>query len=122
MRIALAVDNNMITEHFGHCEYFVVYDVEGKDVSGSEIIKNPPHQRGFLPKFLKDNNIDVIITGNMGKMAVNNLKDLGVECYLGVTGNMIDVLNSYLDGTLVSNDEICEQHMHHSHHGHDHEH
>jgi len=115
MKVALAVDNNMITEHFGHCEYFVVYEIEDKNVKGSEIIKNPPHERGFLPKFLKENNIDVIITGNMGKMAVNNLKTLNIECYLGVKGQLVDVLNSYLEGTLESNEEICTQHMHRDH-------
>ncbi|MBN2541179.1 MAG: NifB/NifX family molybdenum-iron cluster-binding protein [Bacilli bacterium] len=120
MKVAFAVDNNMITEHFGHCEYFVVYDVEENIAKGSEIIKNPPHQRGFLPKFLKDNSIDVIITGNMGKMAVNNLKTLGIECYLGVSGQLVDVLDQFLAGTLESNDEVCEQHMHHGEHHHDH--
>jgi len=122
MRIALAVDNSMITEHFGHCEYFVVYDIENKEVKGSEIIKNPPHQRGFLPKFLRENDINVIITGNMGKMAVNNLKELNIECYLGVTGNVVDVLNSYLEGSLISKDEVCEEHNNHEHHGHHHDH
>ena len=29
MRIAVARDGNMVSEHFGHCEQFVLYDVEG---------------------------------------------------------------------------------------------
>lgn len=120
MKVAMAVDNNMITEHFGHCEYFVVYEIENNVVKGSEIIKNPPHQRGFLPKFLKDHQVDVIITGNMGKMAVNNLKSLNIECYLGVKGQMIDVLNQFIEGTLESNDEICDSHMHREHGEHHH--
>ncbi|XMB72773.1 NifB/NifX family molybdenum-iron cluster-binding protein [Mycoplasmatota bacterium WC30] len=115
MRIALAVDNNMVTEHFGHCEYFVVYEVENKEIKGSEIIKNPPHQKGYLPKFLKQQNIDVVITGNIGQMAVKNLNSLGVECFRGVKGQLLDVINSYLAGTLVSNEEVCTQHMHHEH-------
>ncbi len=122
MRVALAVDNNMITEHFGHCEYFVIYDIEGKENKGSEIVKNPPHQRGFLPKFLKQHNVDVVITGNIGKMAVNNLKAMDIECYLGVTGNIVDILNSYLDGTLESKEEVCNQHNHHEHHHNHHHH
>lgn len=110
MRVALAVDNNMITEHFGHCEYFVVYEVENKEIKGSEIIKNPPHQKGALPKFLKSHNIDVIITGNMGKMAVELCTNNGIECYRGVNGQLVDVINSYVDGTLVSDNSICDQH------------
>ncbi len=123
MKVALAVDNNMITEHFGHCEYFVIYDIEDKVAKGSQIVKTPPHQKGFLPKFLKEHNVDVVITGSMGKMALNNFKNLDIECYLGVKGQMIDVLNEYLEGTLVSNEEACGNHSHHGeHHHHDHHH
>ena len=87
---------------------------------GSEIIKTPPHQRGYLPKFLKQHDIDVVITGNMGKNAVNLLKSLKIECYLGVKGKLVDVLNQYLAGTLESNEEVCNQHMHHHEHEHHH--
>lgn len=120
MRVALAVDNNMITEHFGHCEYFVIHEIEGKEVKGTEIVKNPPHQKGFLPKFLKQHSVDVVITGNIGKMAIGNLESLGIECYLGVHGEMQDILNRYLEGTLESGSEVCSEHMHHHGHGHDH--
>lgn len=115
MRVALAVDNNMITEHFGHCEYFVIYDVENKEIKGSEIIKNPPHQKGALPKFLKEHRVDVIITGNMGKMAVNLMKNLDIECYRGVKGELVDVINAYIDGTLEFDDRECEEHMGENH-------
>ncbi len=113
MRVALAVDNNMITEHFGHCEYFVVYEVENKEIKGSEIVKNPPHQKGALPKFLKEHNINVVIVGNMGKMAINLCNGLGVECYRGVKGELVEVINSFVEGTLVSTNAECNEHQHH---------
>jgi len=111
MRIALAVDNNMITEHFGHCEYFVVYDVENKEIKGSEIIKNPPHQKGALPKFLREHKVNVVITGNMGKMAINVCNSLGIECIRGVKGQLIEVINSYVNGTIVSDNSECNDHQ-----------
>lgn len=113
MRVALAVDNNMITEHFGHCEYFVVYDVENKKIEGSEIIKNPPHQKGALPKFLKQHDVDVVIAGNMGKMAINICTSLGIECFRGVKGQLNDVINNFVNGTLESSDLECNEHKHH---------
>ncbi len=113
MRVAFAVNNNMITEHFGYCEYFVVYDILDNVSVGSEIIKNPPHQRGLLPRFLKERNINVVVAGNMGRMAAENLKVNNIECYLGVSGRLVDVLNQYLEGKLKSNGVICNQHMHH---------
>ncbi len=121
MKIAVAVDNNIVTEHFGHCEYFLVYQVEDNKKTGSEILKNPPHQRGFLPKFLKENGIDVVITGSMGEMAQKILKGFGIEVICGVTGSATDVVDGYLAGTLESTAGNCEKHNHHDHHEH-HEH
>ena len=119
MRVALAVDNNMITEHFGHCEYFVVYEVENKEIKGSEILKNPPHVKGALPKFLKDNLVDVVITGNIGKMAIDLLNNLGIQCLRGVNGELVDVINAFVNETLTTNDIECN---HHEHHGGEHHH
>ena len=115
MRVALAVDNNMVTQHFGHCEYFIVYEVEGKEILGTEIVKNPPHQKGYLPKFLKEHEINVVITGNMGQMAVELMDKLGIKCIRGASGNVVDVIHSYIDGSLETSETICNEHMHHQH-------
>lgn len=112
MKIALATKNNMITNHFGHCDYFVVYDVEGQVIKGSSLIKNPPHQKGLLPKFLKDNEIDVVIAGGIGKMAVDLLNQLGIECFLGVEGEASEVIQRYLNGALESSGDPCTDHHH----------
>ncbi len=106
----------MVTEHFGHCEYFIVYDIENNEKKGSEILKNPPHQKGLLPKLLKENNVDVVLAGNMGEMAQKLMKNMGIEVMCGVTGAVTDVIDSYIAGTLTTSDEVCRQHMHHGHH------
>ncbi len=116
MRVALAVDNNMITEHFGHCEYFVIYDIEDKEIKGSEIFKNPPHQTGLLPKLLAEKEVNVVITGNMGKMAIQNLKQLNIESYRCVSGTTVDVIQRYINGELEYSDQACNQHRHHGEH------
>jgi predicted Fe-Mo cluster-binding NifX family protein len=121
MKIAVAADNNMVTQHFGHCEYFIVFEVENKEKIGSEIVKNPPHQRGFLPKFLKDHGIDVLLTGNMGEMAKKLMKTLGIEVICGATGAASETVDKYLAGTLEVTDATCEHH-HGEHHDHDHNH
>lgn len=111
MRVALAVDGLFVTEHFGHCEKFVVFTVEDKNIVKQEEIQNPPHQKGLLPKFLKGHSIDVVLVGNMGQMAVNLMNQLGIECLRGVSGKIEDVIQAYLKGTLESTDVQCN-HQH----------
>jgi len=113
MKVALSTKNNMITQHFGHCDYFVVYDIEDNEIKGSSLIKNPPHQKGYLPKFLKEQNIDVVIAGGIGKMAVNMLKDQGIECYMNIEGDADTVIQKYLNKSLENKGEPCTDHQHH---------
>ncbi len=113
MRVAVAVDNNMVTQHFGHCEYFIVYDIEDNQKTGSEILKNPPHQRGYLPKYLKEHDIDVVITGSLGEMAQKLMKSLGMKVFCGAQGSAVDIINKYLAGELEDSGDICNQHQHH---------
>jgi predicted Fe-Mo cluster-binding NifX family protein len=112
MKVALSTKNNMITEHFGHCDYFVVYDIDQNEIKGSTLIKNPPHQKGYLPKFLKEQGVDVVIAGGIGQMAVNLLNDLGVECYMNVQGDVDTVIEKYLNHDLENTGKPCTEHHH----------
>jgi predicted Fe-Mo cluster-binding NifX family protein len=112
MKVALSTKNNMITEHFGHCDYFVVYEIDNNEVKGSTLVKNPPHQKGYLPKFLKDQGIDVVIAGGIGQMAVNLLNDLGVKCYMNVQGDVDTVIENFLNHSLENDGKPCTEHHH----------
>ncbi len=112
MKVALSVKNNMITEHFGHCDYFLIYKVSDNEILGSYVLKNPPHQKGYLPKFLKDNEVDVVITGGIGKMAVEYLEDLGIKCYMNVVGEAQEVIKTFVKGNLNYKQEPCTESKH----------
>lgn len=112
MKVALATKNNMITNHFGHCDYFIIYDIVGQEIKGSSLIKNPPHQKGFLPKFLKEQDVQVVIAGGIGKMAVDMMNKLNIQCYLGVEGESSEVIKKYLNGELESKGSPCTDHHH----------
>ena len=70
MKIAVASEKEMVTEHFGHCEGFMIFDTENNQIVKSETIANPGHKPGFLPNFLADRGVNVIISGGMGGGAV----------------------------------------------------
>ncbi|MCF7923738.1 MAG: NifB/NifX family molybdenum-iron cluster-binding protein [Candidatus Izimaplasma sp.] len=112
MKVALSVKNNMITQHFGHCDYFVVYNISEKEIISSTVIKNPPHKKGYLPKFLKENEVDVVITGGIGKMAADLLTELDIECYMNVDGEIQEVVNDFINGKLEQNQEPCLEGKH----------
>src|SRR5690606_40807225 len=77
IKIAVASDNGMVTEHFGHCEGFIIFEVENKQIIKSETIANPGHRPGFLPNYLNDMGVNVVISGGIGAGAINIFKEIG---------------------------------------------
>lgn len=113
MRIAVAGDNGMVTEHFGHCESFSIFDAENNRIVKSESIANPGHKPGFLPNFLNDMGVNVIISGGMGGGAAEIFNEKGIEVITGARGNAKTAAEQYLQGMLRSTGSICHEHQHH---------
>lgn len=112
MKIAVASENNMVSQHFGHCQSFNIYDVKDEKIISSKSIANPGHRPGFLPKFLNEMGVNVIISGGMGNGAVEIFNENEIEVITGAKGNPDEAANNYLKGTLKSTNSICNEHEH----------
>lgn len=113
MKIAVAKEGSNVSGHFGHCEGFQTYVVENNEINGSEFIPNPGHRPGFLPVFLTEKNVNVIISGGMGATAQKLFNKNSISVVVGAAGNVEDVIMKYLEGKLESTGSICEEHAHH---------
>ncbi|NLA38629.1 MAG: dinitrogenase iron-molybdenum cofactor biosynthesis protein [Methanomicrobiales archaeon] len=107
MRIAIAQDGNQVSEHFGHCESYAIFDVEGSIIYRRDDLPSPGHEPGRLPAFLADHRIDLIIAGGMGPRAVGLFNQNGIEVLLGVSGNVDYVAQDYIAGRLFPGESTC---------------
>jgi predicted Fe-Mo cluster-binding NifX family protein len=112
MKIAVASEGKMVTEHFGHCEGFTIFDTEKNQIKNKQFIPNPGHRPGFLPVFLHDKGVKVIISGGMGGGAVDIFNEKGIEVIIGASGEAEKAVNDYLQGKLESTGSICHEHQH----------
>ena len=112
MKIAVAAMGNQVAGHFGHCENFNIYETEGNAVVSEQSIPNPGHRPGFLPNFLADRGVQVIISGGMGGGAVEIFNERNVEVIIGAQGDAKTAVERYLKGELVSTGSICHHHEH----------
>jgi predicted Fe-Mo cluster-binding NifX family protein len=113
MKIAVASEKGMTTEHFGHCESFEIFETENKQIVKKESTPNPGHKPGFLPNFLNDLGVNVIISGGMGGGAIEIFNEKGIEVITGAKGPAQAVAEQYLQGTLKSTGAVCHEHQHH---------
>lgn len=113
MKIAVASDKGMVTEHFGHCEEFVIFDIENNEIIKSAPIANPGHRPWFLPNFLNDRGVNVIISGGMGGGAIDIFNEKNIEVIVGARGNAKTIVENYLQGSLKSTGSVCHEHQKH---------
>ncbi|MEJ8554139.1 NifB/NifX family molybdenum-iron cluster-binding protein [Tepidibacter sp. Z1-5] len=112
MKIAVASDNKMVSGHFGHCEGFSVYEVADSKILKNEFIQNPGHKPGYLPVFLKEHNVDVIIAGGMGGTAQDLFRENDIEVVVGASGLADKSVENYIKGNLKSTNSVCTEHAH----------
>lgn len=113
-KIAVASDNSKVAEHFGHCESFMIFNSKNNKIIGSETIMNPGHKPGFLPNFLHEIGVNVIISGGMGGGAIDIFNNKNIEVIVGVSGDAKIAAEEYLYGSLKSTGSVCHEHKHHN--------
>lgn len=111
IKIAVASEKEMVTEHFGHCINFNIFETENKKIVKNESISNPGHRPGFLPNFLNDMGVNVIISGGMGGGAIDIFNEKGIEVIIGASGSAKAAVEAYLQGLLKSTNSVCHEHQ-----------
>ncbi len=122
MKIAVACAGDQIFGHFGHCENFMLFDAENGAITAENSVPNPGHKPGFLPNYLADLGVNVIIAGGMGGGAVEIFNERGIEVVVGAQGAARVAAEAYLRGALQSTDAVCHDHAYEAscgeHHAH----
>jgi ATP-binding protein involved in chromosome partitioning len=111
-KIAIPLDNGMLSEHFGHAELFNIYEIENKKIISSKEYTPPPHEPGSIPKWLYELNVTKIITGGIGQGAINYFNQYKIEVFSGVPVlKPFELIEKYLNGELSTGGAQCD----HSH-------
>lgn len=110
MKIAVACTGKQVSGHFGHCENFIIFETENGKIKAEQSVPNPGHKPGFLPNFLGDMGVNVIVSGGMGGGAVEIFNERNIEVIVGASGDAAKAVESYLKGELKSTGSICHDH------------
>ncbi|MEW6203488.1 MAG: NifB/NifX family molybdenum-iron cluster-binding protein [bacterium] len=128
MKIAVASDDTKnIAPHVGRCRYFLVYDVEGKNIKNVEILENSfgghhngrcygetehhgkgsgHHEHKSMIDALR--NCNVIISGGMGLKLHDDLAANGITAITTGEKNAESAVKMFLKGILRSETKrIC---------------
>jgi predicted Fe-Mo cluster-binding NifX family protein len=108
MKIALPVAQGELALHFGHCEQFVIFEIEDNAVKNTTSVNPPAHEPGALPRFLHAQGVDCIIAGGMGSRAQQLFAQNEIKVVTGASGKPEDIVKQYLADALKTGGNLCD--------------
>lgn len=101
--------NAQTSAHFGHCDVFVLVDIEDGKIVSEENVPNGGHSQGgcLVPvNLLAEHKADAIIAGGMGLRPRVGFQNAGIKVFLGQGATVKEAVENYLAGNLT---EMPEQ-------------
>jgi len=108
MRIVISTENGQVAQHFGRCPEFTLVDIKNGAIVKKEVVPNPGHAPGVLPKYFNELGCKTIIAGGMGNRAQQLFQSYDMDWIIGVQGDIDCIIDEYLKGTLTEGDSMCE--------------
>lgn len=101
-----------VSNHFGRAKYINLID--GETFELERTILNHNHNFGGKlspPKFLDDQNVDILLAKGLGENAFDSLRRFGIEVMLGADGTVRDTIEAYKNNKLRKG-EIGDEDIH----------
>ena len=111
MIVAVVKDGERVSSHYGQSEGFVMAEVEDGSVKSRSTVPAPAeHSCGGLAQLFVQHQVDTVIVGGIGGGAIGHLNAAGINVVAGASGNIEEVLSSFIDGSLIPGEAVCGGH------------
>lgn len=105
--LAVATDGHQVAQHFGRCQEYTLATIRKGAIISRRTLPNPGHEPDFLPGYLAEQGVTIVIAGGMGPRAVNLFAAKGIQTILGVSGSVSQALADFRDGRLEAGESTC---------------
>ncbi len=94
-----------IDARFGRCPYFLIVDVDNKEIKNAKAIENTAAgQMGgagiTAAEIVANEKVNAVITANLGPRAFSVFGQFGIKVYQG-RGKIKDVIREFIEGKLI---------------------
>ena len=112
MKIAVPTRDGVIDDHFGHCAYYTILEIENNEIVNSSRLDSPQGCgcKSGIAADMEAMGISVMLAGNMGEGAKNKLESHNIKVVRGCRGNIEMVVRAYLIGLIKDSGEGCSHH------------
>ncbi len=113
MKIAVPTRDNEVDEHFGHCDTYTIFEIDGGRIVLSKEVLRWSQGCGCKSNIvgtLKEMGVTTLLAGNMGQGALNVLLTHEINVVRGCDGSIDNIIDQYLAGMLSDQEILCQSH------------
>lgn len=113
MKIAIPTRDHVVDDHFGHCEYYTIFTIDGnRQITLTETEASPEGCgcKSDIAAVLEQKGVELMLAGNMGTGAKNVLESHHIRVVRGCSGPVEKVVNDWLQGKITDSGEACDHH------------
>lgn len=112
-KVAIPVTNGFMSEYFEQCDYYKIFNVEGRNIR-SKKIENPSKENiSKLPEWAAKEGITDIVTFKVDKRIITLFSLFRINLYVGIPVNIPvhKIISDFIGGKLTSDEEIISEIM-----------
>jgi predicted Fe-Mo cluster-binding NifX family protein len=96
--------NSDVSPIFGRSSDFIIIEIDDEEIKETKFIENPAKNEksagSLAANYLADNNVEALITGKLGRVALHVLKTAGIKVYRARPGTVEVNLKSFQEDKL----------------------
>ena len=105
MRIAIPLKRNEFSLHFNNCDRFAIIEIKvgTRQVLDAQYITPPSFSFHTLPRWIRENDVDLIVAGGMSQEVQNLFAQNHIDVRVGfLNGSIKAVIETFLESQLDS--------------------
>ncbi len=109
-RVAIPVTNNELSEFFGTCNHYEIFEIDGEGYNKKSIAVPLGTAMSELPEWLEEQGINDVIAYKVSREIITLFASKKVNLFIGVAkGSPESLIDNYLQGTLESDKKIIDE-------------
>lgn len=109
-RVAIPVTNEQLSENFGECSHYEIFEIDGNKVDRQEANFPAGTVATELPVWLEEKGITDVITFKVNPKIINLFVSKKVNLFVGVPMDSPQkLIEDYMQGKLESDEKIIQE-------------
>jgi predicted Fe-Mo cluster-binding NifX family protein len=106
-RVAIPLVEDRLSEYFGKCSYYEIFEIDHKTIKSSKIGILSHQDMNKIPDWVMEKGITDVIIHKMDKKIFSLLADTKINLFVGIPIDTPDtIIQRYLTGSLKSDTKI----------------